>query len=87
MAALRPLPNLRRLPMSVASGGSSSLVFRLDRSGREGSVAGSGDAASDPGASATPNLLSVTDPTAGFHPPPEGFHKPMNPPWGRPVEP
>ena len=75
--------------MSVASASSTpSLLFVLDRSGREDSVAGSGDGASDPGASAPPNCPSLLDPfTGGIHPPPGGFHEPKDPPWGRPVEP
>ena len=74
--------------MSVASRSASlSLQFPLDRSNREGSVAESGDGASGPGASATPHPPPVPDHTAGIHPPPDGFHEPVDPPWGRPVEP
>ena len=63
------------------------MQFTLDRSNREGSVAESGDGASGPGASATPHPPPVPDHTAGIHPPPDGFHEPVDPPWGRPVEP
>jgi len=73
--------------MSVASKASTPTQFVLDRSGREGSVAGSGDGASDPGASAPPNHPPVPDPTDRIHPPPSGFHGPVDPPWGRPVDP